>query len=184
MSASRVVATLTASLAVVTFVGCSEKPVPSSPPPAPVARACDVWAREVSFAKSVVAHDPKAFAEHVLSGAVFYDTAGGVTRGREAIVGGWTSIIAGEKSAFDWHPTSVYLTSDRHVAVSRGPYWIESKNPDAKVKIYAGTYQSTWVLDTDGVWRVAIDGGIPPAPITDDELQKLKASIPATCVEP
>ncbi|MFI5299570.1 MAG: YybH family protein [Polyangiales bacterium] len=167
------------------LLACAAPAAVSPTAPTTVSRACDVWAREVSFAKSVADHDARAFAEHVLPGAVFVDGDTTFLRGREAIVEAWKSILAGEKYAFAWHPTAVFLTSDRHVAISRGPYWLEAKSPTAKAPRLSGYYQSTWVMDIDGAWRVAIDGGTPPAaPIGEAELTALKASIPTTCIEP
>jgi uncharacterized protein (TIGR02246 family) len=142
---------------------------------------CAVWDRENEFARSVADHDAKRFAEHVLPAAVFVD-GGDLLRGRDAIVAGWESIIRGEGFVLTWHPTSVEILGDSRVALSRGPYWIESTKPDANPKYLTGNFQSTWVEDADGVWRVAIDGGTPPPkPATEADVKKLAGSIPSTC---
>jgi uncharacterized protein (TIGR02246 family) len=142
---------------------------------------CAVWDRENSFAHSVFEHDAAAFAEHVLPGAVFVNGAG-LLRGRDAIVKGWDKIIKGDGMVFEWHPTEVTVTGDPHVALSRGPYWIEFTKADAKQRFLAGTFQSVWVKDTDGVWRVTIDGGTAdPQPVTEADVQKVKDVIPGTC---
>jgi uncharacterized protein (TIGR02246 family) len=141
-----------------------------------------VWEREVSFARSVHDHDAHAFAEHVLPGALFLQGDGSVLRGRDAVVEGWKGIIRGEGVRLEWHPTSVIVTGDPRVALSRGPYWYEVTKPDAKHRFMRGLYQSTWVRDTDGAWRVTIDGGTPPpAPATEEDIQKLKESLAARC---
>jgi uncharacterized protein (TIGR02246 family) len=143
---------------------------------------CLVWEREVSFASSVRDHDARGFAEHVLPGALFLEGDGKVLRGRDAIVEGWKAIIRGEGIRLEWHPTSVIVTGDPRVALSRGPYWYEVTKPDAKHRFMRGLYQSTWVRDGDGVWRVAIDGGTPPpAPATEEEIQKLRDSLSTRC---
>jgi ketosteroid isomerase-like protein len=157
---------------------------PRSPAAAPAQGAstdarCAVWNRELSFAKSVAEHDAVAFGEHVLEGAVFVgDTT---LRGRAAVVKGWATLLQGEKLRLAWRPAEVVVTSDPHVAMSRGPVWIEIDKPGAPPKRLLGSYQSTWVLDRDGVWRVAVDGGKDPKEVTEDELQKSKNSSPATC---
>lgn len=140
-----------------------------------------MWDRENEFADAVARHDAATFAEHVLPGAVF---AGGgeLLRGREAIVKAWGQVIRGEAGVFVWHPTSVDVTGDPHVALSRGPYWIEKKAADGTSTFVTGTFQSTWVKDVDGVWRVAIDGDTPPPhPATRAEIDALVASIPPSC---
>jgi uncharacterized protein (TIGR02246 family) len=159
-------------------------PVQPAAPPQPPARdeTCTVWEREVSFARSVHDHDARAFAEHVLPGALFLEGDGSVLRGRDAIVEGWKGLILGEGVRLEWHPTSVIVTGDPRVALSRGPYWYEVTKPVAKHRYMHGLYQSTWVRDSDGVWRVAIDGGTPPpTPATEEDIQKLRESLSTRC---
>jgi uncharacterized protein (TIGR02246 family) len=141
-----------------------------------------VWDRENSFAASVKAHDVRAFAEHVHPGAVFVEGEGSVLRGRDAIVAGWNDVVRGDALRLEWHPTSVVATGDPHVALSRGPYWIEFTKPDAKNRFVVGRFQSTWVRDGDGAWRVLVDGGTPPpTPATSEDVERIRASIPARC---
>ena len=182
-----------ASLALVTLCACagaSTPPAQVAPIAAPAAIApivpdpgarCAVWDRENEFARSVLEHDTTSFAEHVLPGAVFVSGAG-LLRGREAVVKGWEKILKGDGMVFVWHPTEVTLTGDPHVALSRGPYWIEFTKADAKQRFLAGTFQSVWVKDVDGVWRVTIDGGTAdPLPVTEADVQKVKDAIPSKC---
>jgi len=141
-----------------------------------------VWEREVGFAKSVADHDAKTFAEHVLPGAVFVDSGDRLLRGRDAVVDGWAKIIRGEGLRFGWYPTTIALTGDPHVALSRGPFWIEIVKPDAPHKFLTGTFHSIWVQDGDGVWRVTVDGGGPePVPATAEDVAKLQAAQPGKC---
>ena len=168
-------------MAVTSSCGSAVPPPASAPALAPGAVACAVWDREVEFARSVHDHDTHAFAEHVHAGAVFVESDK-VVRGREAIVASWAPILRGEGLRLEWHPTSVELTGDPHVALSRGPFWIEITKPDAKNRFLSGVFQSVWVKDLDGVWRVMIDGGTPAAAATtEEELEKVKAAIPAQC---
>lgn len=148
--------------------------------PASVA-ACAVWNREVEFARSVHDHDAAAFAEHVHPGAVFVDQQG-ASQGREAIVRDWAGIVRGDTVHLGWHPTSVVLTGDPRVALSRGPYWLEVAKPGEPVRHLTGVFQSVWTQDTDGAWRVLVDGGTPPPKeTTPEEIERLKASLPAKC---
>ena len=166
--------------------GSAHSTLPSAPPP-PVPSStkdatCLVWDREVGFAKSVHDHDARAFAEHVHPGAVFVQGDGTLLRGRDAIATDWDRIIRGDGLRLEWHPTSVVQTGAPGVALSRGPYWIEFTKPDAKQRFVTGAFQSTWVLDADGVWRVLIDGGTPPpTPATEEQVESLKATLPQQC---
>jgi ketosteroid isomerase-like protein len=127
-------------------------------------------------------HDARAFAEHVHPGATFVEGDGSVLRGRDAVVGSWASIIRGDDFHLEWYPTSVIQTGAPDVALSRGPYWIEFTKPDAKQRFLAGVFQSIWVRDTDGTWRVLVDGGTPsPAAATEGDIARLKSAIPVRC---
>jgi ketosteroid isomerase-like protein len=161
-----------------------DAPPPAMPPttlPAGPAETCAVWDREVAFARSVETHDAAAFAEHVHRGAVFVDSEG-IAQGRDAIVKGWASIVRGDALHLGWHPTSVVVTGDPRVALSRGPYWLEIAKPGEAPRFMTGTYQSVWVKDADGAWRVLVDGGTPPPKeSTPEAIAQLKASMPAAC---
>jgi len=167
----------------VAAVSCA---APTRGPSGPVAAApdltCSVWDREESFSRSVREHDARAFAEHVQEGALFLEGEGGVLRGRAAIVKGWEAILRGEALQLEWHPTSVLVTGDPHVALSRGRAWATVTRPGGPPKLVAGVFQSVWVLDPDGVWRVVLDGGPPPPrEVTPAELQQIRESIPRAC---
>jgi ketosteroid isomerase-like protein len=162
--------------------GCAGagRPV-AAPPSSPGATACSVWEREVGFARSVQEHEANAFAEHVHPGATFID-GDSLLRGPAAIAEAWKVFLVGEKLRIDWHPRTVVLSGGGRVALSRGPYWIERMKPDANPRFLTGVYQSVWVQDADGVWRVTIDGGTPePVPANEADVAKIKASLPAQC---
>ncbi len=143
--------------------------------------ACTVWDRENAFARSVQVHDTAAFAEHVLPGAVFVDD-GKLLRGRDAIVAAWGPILRGEGMVFRWAPSQVAVTGDPHVALTRGPFWIERTSPGAPHRFITGTFQSVWVKDVDGAWRVAVDGsGGDPVAASEEDIAKLLAALPARC---
>ena len=158
-------------------------PLPSAPAPVSAAESeCAVWAREASFAKSVADHDAKAFAEHVHAKAIFVEGDGSFLRGKETVASSWASIIDGKTLRLAWHPAAVAVGADGNSAISRGPYVFEDLRPEAKQRYRTGTFQSIWVRDTDGAWRVFVDGGTPPpAPATEAEAKKLEAEMRRPC---
>jgi ketosteroid isomerase-like protein len=165
------------------IAGCAAPPPLAPEPPAPAPpQTCAVWDRELGFAKSVADHDFGAFADHVHPAAVFVDGDGKFLRGRQAIVDGWRTIIEGTRVALRWHPTAVIADGAPGVAISRGPYLIEDLRSNANDRFRKGTFQSIWIRDPDGVWRVFVDGGTPPpVPATPEEAEKLKAELHAPC---
>ena len=166
-------------LGVVACAACATRPA-ASPASSPSIAKCEVWAREVDFARAVREHDAAAFADHVQQGAVFV-TGDALLRGRAAVTSSWSAILRGEDLRLSWYPTEVIPTGDPRVVLSRGPYWIEIVKPGA-TRFLKGTFQSVWVKDSDGAWRVAIDGGTPPpVPATEGEVVTMKGSAPAKC---
>jgi hypothetical protein len=157
----------------------------SPPPPAPIrlsAAECVVWERERSFARSVEAHDAAAFRAHLHTGAAFIAGPGEPTRGADAVVTEWTPIIEGKDVVLRWYPRHVVIGGDPGIAHSRGPYWIENKNPTAAQPYLIGQFVSIWTR-VDGEWKVLFDGGGGgrPEPASAEQVAKLKASMDAEC---
>lgn len=150
---------------------------PATPAPAPTFSKdeCAVWAREQSFADSVTKHDAKAFAEHVHPGAVFAANTPRPTRGRDAILKDWAGILDGSAIGLEWYPTVVVIGGEPDVALSSGPALIESRDPKAAQKYALVSFTSTWHHDSDGTWRVLLDGGTTPRPASEAEVAAFRA---------
>jgi ketosteroid isomerase-like protein len=172
-----------------TAVAGADTAAPKEPAkPAPALRLsndeCAVWNRERSFAASVDRHDAKAFAEHLHENAAFLSGSGPATRGRAAIGKEWATIIEGKEIQLHWYPQIVAIGGPAagNVATSAGDYWIQDKSPDAKQRYRVGRFNSVWIKDSDGQWRVVYDGGGPPArPGTEVDVAKLRATFSGEC---
>ena len=156
-------------------------PAASSAGPALSPTECAVFARELSFARSVAEHDAKAFADHVGQDAAF--DAGGATptRGRAAVVQAWTPLVIGTGVRLEGYPTRTTVAGTGDLAWSTGPALIERLAPDAKQRYLLGEFRSVWHRDADGAWRVLFDDGAPPHPATDAEAAAFRAARPAQC---
>lgn len=129
-------------------------------PASPESPRCQVWQRELAFAKSVADHDPAAFA-----GFLAANTAFGVSRepiiGREAVTREWQGIIDGSALKLEWYPAVVTVGGDGGTAYSSGPALYQ----DPKTGAYRhGRYGSVWQREADGEWRMIFDDGIRPEP--------------------
>ncbi|MDQ6630102.1 MAG: DUF4440 domain-containing protein [Pseudomonadota bacterium] len=129
---------------------------------------CAVWRRERSFAHSVEAHDSVAFASHVHPGAVFDAGGPDAVRGRDAITAGWAGVLEGKTLVLRWRPGIVDIGGDPTIALSRGPYILQSDR-DGKVTFRVGFYQTVWLREAiDTTWRVLFDGAAStPIPVAD-----------------
>jgi ketosteroid isomerase-like protein len=137
--------------------------------------ACTVWAREASFAQSVADHDAAAFAAHLHPDAVFIDGRDQATRGADAIAAGWAGIIEGKGLVLHWYPDAVDVGANGAVALSRGPYWMESPAAPPEKRYHRGRFVSTWLRGDAGQWLVVFDGGggNEAVPATADEIANL-----------
>ena len=155
--------------------------------PAPQAiAACEVWARELSFADSVARHDGAAFAEHVHARGVFGAGQPPEARrvGREAIVAGWAPIVAGQHVTIRWYPTSTVAAPDGRVVWSSGPALVVARRGERGTPEFTHSitgFRSVWVRDDDGAWRVLFDDGEEPREASPEEVAAFEAGRRTDC---
>lgn len=153
-----------------------------APAPAPQLddAECEVWARELSFARSVAGHDAEAFASHLDDGAVFGAKSPQPQRGRDAIVAAWSGIIDGSALKLQWYPTMVVVDGSGALAYSSGPALYE-KAGEHGPEYRLGAFQSIWRRGYDGGWRVVFDDGIRPQPASAEQADAFRKGLGASC---
>ncbi|HZH44700.1 MAG TPA: DUF4440 domain-containing protein [Lysobacter sp.] len=157
-------------------------PAPPAPPaPKLSADECAVWARELSFARSVAEHDAAAFAEHLHPGAAFGVKQPQPQRGRDAITRAWTPLIEGKTIKLEWYPSMVVIGGEGDIAMSTGPALYEDLRQDANPRFRLGGFQSVWKRGDDGVWRVLFDDGIRPQPADEAAVAAFRAGRKLDC---
>lgn len=154
---------------------------PQTPNAAHSQAECEVWARELGFARTVADHDPAAFADHVAAGAVFGAGRARQTRGREAIVARWGGIIEGRHVTIEWYPVRTTIGGVDGIAWSEGPSLLIENPGTPEAKYSLGGYRSVWHRDPDGVWRVLFDDGSDSAPATPEQVQAFRAGRREAC---
>lgn len=176
------IALLAAAMAAIGFAAVAAPTgAPATPAPVLTDAECEVWARELSFARSVADHDAAAFAEHLHPGAAFGSSLPRPDRGRDAIAASWGNIIAGKGIALHWYPTRVTIAGEGDIAWSSGPSVVENLDPDAKQRYTMGGFHSVWHRGEDGTWRVLFDDGIPSRAATAEDVAAFHAGRLATC---
>jgi ketosteroid isomerase-like protein len=128
---------------------------------------CAVWLRERSFALSVEAHDAAAFASHLQADAVFNAGTPEAERGREPVAKSWAPLLEGKSAVLRWRPGIVSIGGDPKVALSRGPYILQTAK-DGRIVVSVGFYQTVWVREADANWRVLFDGAASSLTKVDD----------------
>ena len=149
------------------------------PPPAPLsADECAVFARELSFAKSVADHDAAAFAAHIAPDAAFAAGSPRPQRGRDAIARAWGPIVRGEGIRLEWYPVRTTVVGD--IAWSTGPA-LSEETEGGTTHYRRGTFQSVWRRMADGSWQVVFDAGTPPREVDAAEAEAFRKARPAAC---
>lgn len=158
---------------------------PASAAMAPADRAaCEVWQRELAFARSVQRHDAAAFAAFLAEDSVFDANADKPVRGPQAIVRHWAAILAGKAVRLDWYPQHVVASADGTLASSSGPYLFENRNATTAARYTIGHFSTTWRRAPDGAWRVAFDGGDSGRPASDKEAAAFRRGRQHACPRP
>ena len=146
--------------------------------------ACEVWQRELAFARSVQRHDITAFAAFLVDDSVFDANTDRPVRGPQAIVRHWTAILAGKAVRLDWYPQHVVASADGTLANSSGPYLFENRTANAAARYRIGRFSTTWRRAPDGAWQVAFDGGDSGRPASDTEATAFRRGRQRACPHP
>lgn len=109
--------------------------------------------REAAFAKTMADRDHAAFVTFLAEETIFVGRT--ALRGKAAVAEGWKRLYEGKQAPFAWAPERVEVVASGTLALSSGPV----TDPDGK---RAGTFNSVWRREADGVWRIVLDSGCPP----------------------
>jgi uncharacterized protein (TIGR02246 family) len=119
--------------------------------------ADDVRCREIAFSQSVENQDAEAFASFIEPDARFISSS--VSRGAENIVAAWSVFFTADAPKIKWRPQYIEVLQDGNLALSRGPYHMNSLSPDGELLESWGTFNSVWRKQSDGDWKIIFDAG-------------------------
>jgi pimeloyl-ACP methyl ester carboxylesterase/ketosteroid isomerase-like protein len=111
---------------------------------------------ETAFAKAFADRDKTKFFSYVADDAVFMGPMG-ASRGKQAVIARWSRFFEGPVAPFAWGPERVEVVAGDKIGFSMGPV----VGADGK---YISQFASVWQKQSDGTWKVIIDGpGHPDA---------------------
>jgi len=119
--------------------------------------ADDVRKSEIAFAKAFADHDQAAFFRFVLDDAIFLAPRRTMA-GKQAIIERWTRYFASPTPPFSWGPDRVAVNAAGTIAETAGPVF------DAEGH-HIGNFNSVWVKQPEGTWKVLFDGPGSPAAV-------------------
>ena len=131
----------------------------------------EVRCQEIAFSQSVEIKDIELFGSFLDSDARFVGSS--VLRGPEEITAAWQVFFSDDGPAIKWRPQFVEVLEDGTLVLTRGPYRMNSEDPDGNPIERWGTFNSVWRKNADGKWRVVFDAGNIAAAPPDEEVQTL-----------
>lgn len=137
---------------------------------------------EVSFSRAAEGRDARSFRAHLDPDARFVGDK--VFRGPDTITEAWTPYFQADGPRIAWRPRFVEVLETGDLALTRGPYRLESAGPDGELIVQWGTFNSVWRLGQDGRWRVVFDAGGPPAETPPADAEALFGSALGDCSKP
>lgn len=105
---------------------------------------------ELSFAKAFADRDQTKFFAFVLDDASFLG-AGGTLSGKKAVVERWSRFFTTPQAPFSWAPDRVAVNAAGTIGLTAGTVFDANGN-------HIGNFNSTWVKQADGTWKVLFDG--------------------------
>lgn len=123
--------------------------------------ADDVRKAEIAFAKAFADRDQAAFFHFVLDDATFLAPLRTLA-GKQAIVDRWSRFFSTPQAPFSWGPDRVAINASGSVAETAGPVYDADGH-------HIGNFNSVWLRQPDGTWKVLFDGpGSPAAVFAED----------------
>lgn len=139
-----------------------------------------VTCAEIDFSLAVEHRDREAFAALIHPDARF--VGGGVHRGRQAVVDAWAPFFEEDGPKLTWRPMIVEVLASGDLALSRGPYRLQTVDEDGTLVEQWGTFNSTWQRQPDGRWQVVFDAGSPAPGDFPPEIRLLVLEPAGACV--
>lgn len=141
----------------------------------------EVRCAEIRFSLAVEARDLQAFRSLLDPDARFAGDQ--VQRGPEAITAAWAPFFLPDGPRIAWRPRIVEVLESGDIALTRGPYRLETRGENGDPVVRWGTFNSIWRRGTDGSWRVVFDAGGPPVSSPTTETQALLDAPTADCTQ-
>src|SRR3954453_20136190 len=119
--------------------------------------ADDVRKAEVAFNKAFADRDQAAFFRLILDDATFLAPMRTLA-GKKAIVDRWSRFFGSPAAPFSWGPDRVAVNAAGTIGETAGPVYDADGH-------HIGNFNSVWVKQSDGTWKVLFDGPGSPAAV-------------------
>jgi uncharacterized protein (TIGR02246 family) len=147
--------------AVLVLVSCHAGTQTSSQPTAPPdTRAADevaIRAADAAWSKAAGAKDAAATASFYADNAVLMAPGGPATVGKDAILKGFTGMMADKNFALSFAPTKIEVARSGDLAYDIGDFSLTVTDPKGKAQTLKAKYVVVWGKQADGSWKAVVD---------------------------
>jgi uncharacterized protein (TIGR02246 family) len=148
------------------LAGCGGTTTQPVAPAAVDTRAADeaaIRAADAAWTKAAESKDPAGTASVYADNAVLLAPGAPAMNGKDAILKGWTGMMADKNFALKFGPTKIEVAKSGDLAYDLGIYelTVSSKGKPVTSK---GTYVVVWGKQADGSWKALVDAPTTTAP--------------------
>lgn len=137
---------------------------------APADAPDEVRNAEIAFAKAFADRDAAKFFSFVADDATFFGPR--TLSGKKAVLDQWSRFFTSKEAPFSWTPERTGTNAAGTIGWSTGPVF----GADGT---HGGNFNSVWVKQADGSWKVLFDGGSPVAVFPDTAIQTTEGFVTA-----
>ncbi|MHB0971938.1 MAG: alpha/beta fold hydrolase [Thermoanaerobaculia bacterium] len=125
----------------------------------------DVRRTEIAFAKAFADRDQERFFSFVADDATFLSLT--TLSGKAKVIERWSRYLQGPEAPFAWGPERVAVNAAGTIALSTDPVFARNGS-------YIGNFNSTWVKQQDGSWKILYDSTGPSAATFAEDAVKVE----------
>jgi uncharacterized protein (TIGR02246 family) len=133
---------------------------PTVSQPAADTRAADeaaIRAADAAWSKAAGAKDAAATASFYADNAVLMAPGGPASNGKDAILKGFTAMMADKNFALSFAPAKIEVAKSSDLAYDLGDFSLTVSDPKGKAQTLKGKYVVVWGKQSDGSWKALVD---------------------------
>ena len=117
-----------------------------------------------AFYQATADRGVEGFASFLAEDVWFLPGGAPLMQGREAAAKSWEPLLTDPDFSIRWEPLAADVGASADLGYTVGQYEVHGKTPEGKPFVERGKYVTVWKKQSDGSWKVVLDGGNPNGP--------------------